>query len=219
MIKAAFFDFNGTLYFDQDINRITWKQTIDAISNNSIDFDSFFANYKAVMDYIVIEDAHKLINKSYTKQDIDYWVNYKEERYRQYGIDHNRTVLPPGAKDVLDYLKSKNIPVILCTSSIIENVDFYYDYFNLSNWFNKDQTVYDTGEYNSKAQMYKECARRLNVNIEDGVVFEDSSKSIKEAIEAGAKKVVAIKKDDTPSLPEIKQVIKDFSELDYSIFD
>lgn len=219
MVKGVFFDFNGTLYFDQDINRITWKETIDAISNNSIDFDSFFANYKAVMDYIVIEDAHKLINKPYTKQEIDYWVNYKEDRYRQYGIDHNRTVLPPGAKEVLDYLKSKNIPVILCTSSIIENVDFYYEYFNLSNWFNKDQTVYDTGEYNSKAQMYQECAKRLNINIEEGIVFEDSSKSIMQAIEAGAKKIVAIKKDDTPTVPEIKQVIKDFTELDYSIFD
>lgn len=219
MVKGVFFDFNGTLYFDQDINRITWKETIDAISNNSIDFDSFFANYKAVMDYIVIEDAHKLINKPYTKQEIDYWVNYKEDRYRQYGIDHNRTVLPPGAKKVLDYLKSKNIPVILCTSSIIENVDFYYEYFNLSNWFNKDQTVYDTGEYNSKAQMYQECAKRLNINIEEGIVFEDSSKSIMQAIEAGAKKIVAIKKDDTPTVPEIKQVIKDFTELDYSIFD
>lgn len=219
MVKGVFFDFNGTLYFDQDINRITWKETIDAISSNSIDFDSFFANYKAVMDYIVIEDAHKLINKPYTKQEIDYWVNYKEDRYRQYGIDHNRTVLPPGAKEVLDYLKSKNIPVILCTSSIIENVDFYYEYFNLSNWFNKDQTVYDTGEYNSKAQMYQECAKRLNINIEEGIVFEDSSKSIMQAIEAGAKKIVAIKKDDTPTVPEIKQVIKDFTELDYSIFD
>lgn len=219
MVKGVFFDFNGTLYFDQDINRITWKETIDAISNNSIDFDSFFANYKAVMDYIVIEDAHKLINKPYTKQEIDYWVNYKEDRYRQYGIDHNRTVLPPGAKEVLDYLKSKNIPVILCTSSIIENVDFYYEYFNLSNWFNKDQTVYDTGEYNSKAQMYQECAKRLNISVEEGIVFEDSSKSIMQAIEAGAKKIVAIKKDDTPTVPEIKQVIKDFTELDYSIFD
>lgn len=219
MVKGVFFDFNGTLYFDQDINRITWKETIDAISNNSIDFDSFFTNYKAVMDYIVIEDAHKLINKPYTKQEIDYWVNYKEDRYRQYGIDHNRTVLPPGAKEVLDYLKSKNIPVILCTSSIIENVDFYYEYFNLSNWFNKDQTVYDTGEYNSKAQMYQECAKRLNIIIEECIVFEDSSKSIMQAIEAGAKKIVAIKKDDTPTVPEIKQVIKDFTELDYSIFD
>ena len=219
MIKAVFFDFNGTLYFDQDINKITWKQTIDALSNNQIDFEPFFAQFKAVMDYLVIEDAFKRLNKTYNKEDIEYWVNYKEDRYRQYGIDHNRTVLPPGAKDLLNYLKKNNIPVILCTSSITENVDFYYKYFNLDNWFNREQTVYDTGEYNSKAQMYQECARRLKVKLSEGIVFEDSSKSIKEAIEGGATKVIAIKKDDTPILPEIKQVIKDFTELDYSIFD
>lgn len=219
MVKAVFFDFNGTLYFDQDINKITWKQTIDALSGNQIDFEPFFAEFKAVMDYIVIEDAFKRINKPYTKKDIDYWVDYKENRYRQYGIDHNRTVLPPGAKEALDYLKEHKIPVILCTSSITENVDFYYKYFNLDNWFNRDQTVYDTGEYNSKAQMYQECAKRLGVKLSDGVVFEDSSKSIKEAIEGGATKVVAIKRNDTPILPEIKQVINDYTELDYSIFD
>lgn len=219
MVKGAFFDFNGTLYFDQDINKITWKQTIDKLSNNLIDFEPFYAKYRSVMDYIVIEDAYKMLNKPYTNEEIQYWVHYKEENYRQYGIDHKRTVLPPGAKEVLDYLKSKKVPVILCTSSIIENVDFYYKYFNLSNWFDKNQTVYDTGEYNSKAQMYKECAKRLNINIEDGIVFEDSPTSIRQAIEAGAKKVVVIKNQDTPILPEIKQVIKDFTELDYSIFD
>ena len=219
MIKGVFFDFNGTLYFDQDINRITWKQTIDELSNKQIDFDSFFSKYKSVMDYIVIEDAFKLINKEYTKQEVNYWVNYKENKYRQYGIDHNRTILPPGAKKLLDYLKQRNIPVILCTSSIIENVNFYYEYFNLSNWFDKSQTVYDTGEYNSKSQMYQECAKRLNIKINEGIVFEDSPRSIKEAIEAGVEKVVAIKKEDTPNLPQIKQTIKDFTELDYSIFD
>ena len=219
MIKAAFFDFNGTLYFDQDINKATWKETIDELSDSKIDFEPFYARFKAVMDYLVIEDAFRIIGKTYTKQDIDYWVNYKEDRYRQYGIDHNRTVLPPGAKDVLDFLKKNNIPVILCTSSITENVDFYFKYFNLDNWFVRSQTVYDTGEYNSKAQMYQECARRLKVKLSEGIVFEDSSKSIKEAIEGGATKVIAIKKDDTPILPEIKQVIKDFTELDYSIFD
>lgn len=219
MIKGVFFDFNGTLYFDQDINEITWRKTINDLSNNQINFDSFFPNFKAVMDYIVIEEAFKLINKSYTKQEVEYWVDYKEKNYRQYGIDNNRTVLPPGAKDVLNYLKSKNIPVILCTSSIIENVEFYYKYFDLERWFVKEQTVYDTGEYDSKAQMYKECAKRLGIDLKQGVVFEDSSKSIKQAIEAGANKVVAIKRKDTPNLPEIKQVIKDFTELDYSIFD
>jgi len=219
MVKAVFFDFNGTLYFDQDINKATWKETIDAISNSRIDFESFYKEYKAVMDYLVIEAAFKLINKDCTKQEVDYWVDYKENRYRQYGIDHKRTILPPGAIDVLNYLKSKNIPVILCTSSIIENVNFYYKYFNLENWFIKSQTVYDTGEYNSKAQMYQECARRLNVKLSEGVVFEDSAKSIKEAIEGGAQRVVAMKRDNTPNLPQIKQVITDFTQLDYSVFD
>ena len=219
MVKAVFFDFNGTLYFDQDINKITWKQTIDALSDNQIDFEPFFSEFTAVMNYIVIEEAYKRINKPYTTGDINYWVNFKEDRYRQYGIDHNRTVLPPGAKEVLNYLKDKNIPVILCTSSITENVDYYFKCFNLDSWFNRKQTVYDTGEYNSKTQMYKECARRLKVKLSDGVVFEDSTKSIKEAIEGGATKIVAIKRNDTPNLPEIKQIINDFTELDYSIFD
>lgn len=219
MVKAVFFDFNGTLYFDQDINKITWKETIDALSNKSIDFEPFFVNYKSVMDFIVIEEAFKLINNEYTEEDVKYWVDYKEKRYRQYGIDHKRTILPPGAKKVLDYLKSKDIPMVLCTSSITENVNYYFEYFNLDNWFNRKQTVYDTGEYKSKAEMYKECAKRLNVNIEDAIVFEDSPTSIKQAIEGGAKRVVAIKRDDTPSLPEIKQIINDYTELDYSLFD
>ena len=219
MVKGVFFDFNGTLYFDQDINKATWKETIAALSNDQINFEEFFEEYKAVMDYLVIENAFKLINHQYTDDEMQYWVNYKEERYRQYGIEHNRTVLPPGAIEVLDYLKEKGIPVILCTSSIIENVNFYYEYFNLSNWFKKEETVYDTGEYNSKAQMYQECAKRLNIDIKEAVVFEDSKKSILEAIKGGATKVVVIKKDDNPNVKEIKQRINDFTELDYSIFD
>ena len=219
MVKGVFFDFNGTLYFDQDINKITWKQTIDKLSDSKIDFESFYKKYKSVMDFIVVEDAFKLVNKKYTKEDIDYFVDYKENAYRQYGIDHGRTVLPPGAEKVLDYLKEKKVPVILCTSSIIENVEYYYKYFNLKKWFKFEETVYDAGEYRSKKEMYQECAKRLKIKIEDVVVFEDSPKSIKEAIEAGAQKVVAIKTDNTPTFKEIKQVIKDFTELDFSIFD
>lgn len=219
MIKAAFFDFNGTLYFDQDINKVTWKETIDNLSNNQIDFEKFFVKYRSVMDYIVIQDAFKLINHNYTQEEVQYWVNYKEDRYRQYGLDHKRTVLPPGAINVLNYLKSKNIPMILCTASIIDNVEYYYKYFNLSSWFNFNQTVYDTGEYNGKLEMYLECAKRLNVNIKDAIVFEDSAIPIKECISAGCQKVVAIKRQDTPNLPEIKLVIEDYLNFDYTVFD
>ena len=218
MIKAVFFDFNGTLYVDHEINRSMWHIMIDEISDKIIDFDSYYKKHVGVMDYYMVEDAFKLVNKPYTKEDIEYYSNKKEEMYRQYGIDNKLTVLPPGAKDVLDYLKQNNIPVILCTSSIKENVEFYFKYFNLDNWFNFNQTIYDTGEYADKKEMYEECARRLNVDPKQALVFEDSPKSIREAIASGVDKVVALNTKDEMDYPEIKQRIKDFTELDYSIF-
>lgn len=219
MIKAVFFDFNGTLYFDQDINYITWKDTISKISDNKIDFEDFYKIYRSIMDAVVVEAAFKMVNKPFTKEDIEYWSNYKENNYRQYGIDHKRTVLPPGAEKLLDYIKSKNIPIILCTSSLLPNVNYYYEHFNLSKWFDKSQTVYDTGEYTSKADMYLECAKRLNVDIKDALIFEDSATPIKQAIEAGATKIISIKRDDTPNVSEVIQKINDYTEVDYSIFD
>ena len=217
MIKAAFFDFNGTLFFDHDINHIAWQQTISEISDNKIDFENFYKQYKSVMNYIVIEDAFKLINKPYTKQKINYWVEEKEIKYRDYGIKHNRCHMPNGAIELLNYLKENNIPRILCTSSVTSNVNYYYEQFNLSNWFDREQTVYDTGEYSNKTAMYKECAKRLNVKPEEAIVFEDSPKSIKEAIDAGCKTVIALKRDDTPDYKEIKQTISDYTQFDYSI--
>ena len=219
MVKAVFFDFNGTLYFDQDINKETWKQTIKELSNDKIDFESFFSNRKAVMDYIVIEDAFKMINKKYTNKEIEHWVNYKENKYRQYGIDHKRTVLAPGAERVLNDLISREIKLILCTSSIKENVEYYFKYFNLSKWFDFDETVYDTGDYKNKSEMYKECFVRTKTKAGEVVVFEDSAKSISEAINAGVTKVVAINQNESLELNEVKQSIRDFNELDFSIFD
>ena len=39
-IKAVLFDYNGTLFFDADINRIAWRQTIDEMSGGTLDFDT-----------------------------------------------------------------------------------------------------------------------------------------------------------------------------------
>lgn len=80
-------------------------------------------------------------------------------------------------------------------------------------------TVYDTGEFKNKTEMYTECAKRLNIKPEEALVFEDSTRSIKAAIDAGVKNIVAVNNTTCPSFPEVKQFIKDFTELDYSVFD
>ena len=67
--------------------------------------------------------------------------------------------------------------------------------------------------------MYLECAKRLDIDIQDALIFEDSPKSIREAIATGCENIIIIKRNDSPSYPEIKQVIDDYTKLDYKIFE
>lgn len=219
MKKGVCFDFNGTLYLDHDINHMAWKQIIEEIAGNKIDFEEYYVTGKQYMNYQIVTQVYQLINEPVIEEKVQYYADKKEVIYRKLCTDLHRNKMINGAEDVLNYLKQHNIPVILCTSSIKSNVDFYYSNLNLERWFDPSQTVYDTGEYSGKVDMYLECARRLNVDIKDCVIFEDSPKSIKEAVETGCLNIVIQKRSDSPSYPSVKQVIEDYTKLDYSIFE
>ena len=220
MIKAILFDFNGTLYLDRDINKITWEETVNKLSKGRIDFEEFYPKYKSVHDYLVIKEIIRRY-PDLKDEDIDYWVDYKESAYRQYCVDHKRNKMTSGAEEFLSYVKEKGIKIGLCTSSIIDNVNFYYTNVKLDRWFKMENTIYDDGTYTSKTEMYLDCASRLNEKIEDCLIIEDSPRAIQEAIKTGCQKIIAIKNQDSEKLdnPEVKQFINDFTEFDYSILD
>ena len=214
-MKAAIFDFNGTLFFDSDINRIAWEQTINELSDNTIDFDEVYKEYKSVRNYIFVKAMFERLNKPLNEEDIMYWVKRKETRYyHAYCREHNRNKLAPGAAELLDYLKENNYPINLCTASIKENVDFYFDYLGLKNWFDINKIAYDDGSFMDKVEMYKTAAERINTDIADCLVFEDSPVSINQAIKAGCHNIVMIGKDKDFDCKEIIQKINDFTEFD-----
>ena len=214
-MKATIFDFNGTLFFDSDINRIAWEQTINELSDNTIDFDEVYKEYKSVRNYIFVKAMFERLNKPLNEEDIMYWVKRKETRYyHTYCREHNRNKLAPGASELLDYLKENNYPINLCTASIKENVDFYFDYLGLKNWFDINKIAYDDGNFIDKVEMYRAAAERINTDIADCLVFEDSPVSINQAIKAGCHNIVMIGKDKDFDCKEIIQKINDFTEFD-----
>ena len=216
-MRPILFDFNGTLFFDADINRIAWKQTLDELSDNSINFEEAYKQFGSVRNNIFVEAMLKQLGKEYTPEIISYWAKRKEtEYYHNYCRQHNRNKLAPGAEEFLDELIKNNVPINLCTASLQENVDFYFDYIGIGKWFSKNIIAYDTGEYADKVSMYQACAKNINQIIEDCIVFEDSPTSIKQAIKAGCKNIIAIKKENTPDLPEIKLIINDFNDITYN---
>lgn len=220
MVEAVLFDFNGTLYFDADINHDSWKEIIDEISDHKIDFEEFFKIYRSTKDSIVIRAACDWIGKEMSDDEVEYYVQKKEELYRSIGINNHRTVLPEGAKEFMDYIQDKKIPMNLATSSIIENVNFYFDAFKIDRWFDFNKIAYDDGTYTSKVKMYQDCAKRVGASIENCIVIEDSPTGVKDAIEAGCKGVIIINSSNLEfSHDKIIQIVHAFDEIDRSVLD
>ena len=217
-MKPILFDYNGTLFFDADINYEAWKKTINELTNGYLDFDVIYEDYKSVRNYLFVEKVFELMGFDHDEEKIMYWAKRKETQYyHNICRENNRNQLAPGAEEFLDYLKENNVPINLCTASLIENVEFYFDYLKIGNWFDKNIIAYDDGTFSDKTQMYIACAKRINKDIKDCIVIEDSVSSIDQAIKAGCKNIIAIKKDDTPDYPEIIQVINDFNDIDKSL--
>lgn len=147
----------------------------------------------------------------------------KEELYRQACVSNSEIFhLAPGTEAFLHRLQSEKIPFALASASIKTNIDFFFDSFALGRWFKKEDVVYDDGTYPDKGAMHLESARRLNVELADCLLVEDSLSSIRLAKQNGAGCIVAIGSTATPEALAAAggdHHIRDFTEFDFSWLD
>ncbi len=220
MIKAVLFDYNGTLFADDDINDMAWKAVINELSQGKIDAESFYGEFIGTRNYPFVEKMFEILGLPHDEEKIMYWAKRKEtEYYHKICRSLNRNKLIPGAEELLEELKERKIPFTMCTASLDVNVDFYFEQLKLGQWFDKEKVVYDDGIMTDKRDMYLEGAKRLNVDIKDCLIFDDSPTSVRNGAKAGCKNIVVIKKENNPDIPEIRQRINDFYEFDRSILD
>lgn len=220
MIDTVIFDFNGTLYFDQDLNRDSWKIIYKDILGTEDGFEAQLETILATNDATNIDNFYKSIGKNVPRETLDELSNKKEELYRSLAYKNNRNTLAPGADKLLDYLKDNNYKLYLATASIKSNVDFYFDYCGLSKWIDRNNVAYDDGINKNKYEMYKKMIDLSNSDINNILVFDDSSGSVSSALKAGIKHLVRINHYNYKHVDSeyITQEIYDFTGLDYSIF-
>ena len=187
-MKAILFDFNGTLFFDSGFHLEAWSKIYRELRGNTNDEPgvSFYCGPRN--DAIIQKIAPWL-----TKEERDRYSQKKEAFYRQICLENDEQLrLPSGAEELLDYLRGERIPFLLASASIKQNIDFYFQYFGLERWFDKEQCVYDDGSYSHKGEMHLEAARRLGVAITECIVIEDSVSAVSHAKDNGAGLIVGI---------------------------
>ena len=212
-MRAVLLDFNGTMFFDSSLHAEAWSKIYQ---------DLYPEDAKPLDSAVVCGPNNDVILKGMapwlTPAERDAWSEIKEAMYRRACKTKPEILhLVAGTEEFLQYLRRSGIPFALASASIRSNVDFYFETFGLDRWFKKEMVVYDDGTYPDKGAMHVEAARRLNVDIRDCLLIEDSPASISLAKRNGAGCIVAIG-DSAPKAKLFESgadhYMKDFSEFD-----
>ena len=217
-MKAVLLDFNGTLFFDSGFHQEAWAEIYRELNPNK-DKGPDGSFYCGPRNDVLIQAIAPWLNEQ-ERQEVS---RHKEALYRRICKENpHRVQLVDGAVEFLNELKERKVPFILASASIKDNIDFYFETFQLDRWFDKEQCVYDDGSYADKGEMHKEAAKRLGANLEECVVVEDSVSAIKHAKENGAGCIIAIgnesAKDEIVKIG-VNHYIKDFTEMKLEWFE
>ena len=196
--KAIIFDFNGTLFFDNDKHVLAWGKISKLIRGRGISDEELHEQFNGTPN---AKNIQYMMNNQATSEELKKYSLLKEEYYREFCKQDKASFhLVDGAVAFFDKLKELGIPFTIASASIKENIDFFVD-----------------GSYSNKVNMFKDAAQKLKHNVKDILVFEDSFSGIANAYKAGIEKIVVIcpqeKESEYRDLPGVIMTIQDFSDF------
>ena len=212
-MEGVIFDFNGTLILDDPINIISWKKYAKRAFNYDLT-DEEYHKYNGTPG----ESWIKGITKGQVTGELATNCRIAKERtYREELIDSDIDLIK-GAKELFDKLKEKNIPFTIATSSDRENVELYFKKFGLDKWFDFNKCMFTDGTFKGKPspEIYLNAAKKIGVDINKCIVFEDTKSGVKSGYSAGAKVIgmtAGRPVEEIMKFEKVEYVINDFSEI------
>ncbi|WP_026885246.1 HAD family hydrolase [Clostridium beijerinckii] len=186
-IKGVIFDLDGTLvdsmwvWSQIDVDYLRRKgHTLPDDLRNDIEHLSFYQTAVYFKNRFKIEDSvDEILND---------WHNAAFHHYA------NNVKLKLGAKDFLKYLKDNEIKIALATSNSIPLLEVCLKNNGVYDYFDSITITDEVAKGKDCPDIYLLAAKKLNINPENCLVFEDIFPAMQSAKKANMK-VVGIKDD------------------------
>jgi len=209
-MKLAIFDLDGTLVDSMGI----WERlAYDYLNDKGLMVDS---NIRESLKEYSLYEASFVIKERFKLEESGEEINRQlEETLRHYY--ENTIPLKKGVVDFLEYLKKKEIRMIVATATIDSLANSALCRLGIGHYFEFIQTCKAVGIEKYKREFYDLIVERTGVDPKEMVLFEDALHSMEAAKKLGIK-VIAIKDDSAKkNLVEIFNiadlVVDDFIDL------
>jgi len=183
LVKACIFDLDGVIVDTAHYHFLAWKRLAEELGfeltpsdNERLKGVSRMESLNIVLELggVTLSEHNKerMANKKNT-----WFVNYLEQMVPE--------EIFPGVKQLIRELRAKGIKIALASSS--KNAKSVIQLLNIQNEF--DVMVDGTMVVNSKPhpEIFLLAAKKLNVEPEDCIVFEDAEAGVEAALAAGMK--------------------------------
>lgn len=213
-MDGVIFDFNGTLFLDNDKHILAWNKISQTLRGKGITEEELHTKMNGVTNKYIV----RYLNGGTPNEDIEaLYSKRKEEYYREFcKADTKNFHLIEGAEALFNDLKKRKIPFTIASASIKENIVFFVENFHLDRWIDPDSIVYDNGEYKDKEAMFFQAAKNIQVPIDKICVIEDSLAGVKASVKAGIQDIriidsghIANQVKDLKSVKEIGNTMAD----------
>ncbi len=215
-MQGVIFDFNGTLFFDNDKHVKAWSRIARELRGTPITEEELHTHMNGKPN---IEIVRYLTNGKATPEEADRLSKLKEKYYREACVEDLPSFhLVEGAEKLFDDLKAEGVPFTIASASIKDNIDFFVESFHLDQWIKPENIVYDDGSYKDKVAMFQKASRILNVPLAKMTVIEDSLAGINSSIKAGVQDIRLMDSgniyDEVKDLSQIRQVVMNMNEIE-----
>lgn len=198
-MKGIIFDFNGTMFMDSDLHEAAWLHLIKKYSSKKMTEEDILKNVHGKTNDVILRN---FISQALSDEEVQKLSDEKETYYRDSVLasaDHKE--FTAGLREVLDYLKAEKIPMTIASASPKINMDFYFDYLNLGEWFDYEKMVCHTGSFPGKPapDIFLIAAEKIGVEPENCIVIEDSYSGLQAARNAKIGTIIAIDPEEKNS--------------------
>lgn len=191
-MSGIIFDFNGTMYQDSHFHEQAWLEIVQKYGDGQLSPEAILTQIHGRTNSEILTT---FLAKELSAQEIRELSDEKEACYRKLcQADPRQLHLTNGLPEVLNQLKAAGMPMTIATATTEANVRFYFECFQLAQWFDFNQVVFDDGSFPGKPapDIFYKAAAKIGCQPNDCLVIEDALSGLQAAQAAQIGHVVAI---------------------------
>lgn len=205
------FDLDGVIVDTAGYHYLAWKKLADQLG---IPFDEEQnEKFKGVSRKRCLQILLDMGKMQVSEEQFDKWLHEKNEDYLSYIDKMDESEILPDVLKVLDFLKSRNLPMALGSAS--KNARPILEKVGLLSYFDSIIDGNRVKKAKPDPEVFLLAAAELGVSATDCVVFEDAVAGIEAANRAG---MVSVGIGSADVLGNARYNFRDFTEMDLDFF-